>query len=75
MNAFDFVVSVIFSQLRENNIFHLVGFCSRDFSPVEINYKIHDKKILAIMDAFEEWHHLFEGVQHEIIMYPDHKNL
>jgi hypothetical protein len=42
---------------------------------VKINYKIHDKKLLAIMDAFEEWCHLFEGAQHEIIMYLDHKNL
>jgi hypothetical protein len=75
MNAFDFVVSVIFSQLGENNIFHLVGFCSHKFSPMEINYKIRDKELLAIVDAFEEWNHLFERVQHEIIMYPYHKNL
>jgi len=26
------------------------------------------------MDAFEEWHHLLERVQHEIIVYFDHKN-
>jgi len=26
------------------------------------------------MDAFEEWRHLLEGVQHEIIVYSDHKN-
>jgi hypothetical protein len=25
------------------------------------------------MDALEEWHHLFEGTQHEITMYLDHK--
>jgi hypothetical protein len=35
---------------------------------------IHDKKLLTIMDAFEEWRHLFEKVQHEIIVYFDHKN-
>ncbi len=27
------------------------------------------------MDVFEEHHHLFEGVQHEIIAYYDHKNI
>jgi hypothetical protein len=27
------------------------------------------------MDVFQEWHHLFEKVQHEIIMYSNHKNL
>ncbi len=42
---------------------------------MEINYEIHDKELLTIMDAFEKWHHLLEGVQHEIIMFPDHKNL
>jgi hypothetical protein len=33
------------------------------------------KTHLPIVDAFEEWHHLFEGVQHEIIVYLGHKNL
>ncbi len=42
---------------------------------MEINYEIHDKETLAIMVAFEEWHHLLEGTQHEITMYPNHKNL
>ncbi len=27
------------------------------------------------MDAFEEWPHLLEGVQHEITMYLNYKNL
>jgi hypothetical protein len=27
---------------------------------MEINYEIHDKEFLAIMDAFEEWRHLLE---------------
>jgi hypothetical protein len=26
------------------------------------------------MDDFEEWHHLFEGAQHDIIMYLNHTN-
>jgi len=26
------------------------------------------------VDAFEEWHHLFEGTQYEIIIYLNHKN-
>jgi hypothetical protein len=42
---------------------------------MEINYKIHDKKLTSIVDGFEEWHHLFEETQYEITMYLDHKNL
>ncbi len=74
MNASNFALSAILSQPRKDNLFHLVGFRSHKFSPTEINYEIHDKGFLAIMDAFEEWCHLFEGVQHEITMYSDHMN-
>jgi hypothetical protein len=53
---------------------HLVSFHSRKFCLIEINYDIHDKELLAIMNTFEEWCHLF-GVQNEIIMYFDCKKL
>jgi len=66
----NFVVSIMFSQLGEDNLFHLADFRSCKFSLAKINYKkIHDKKKLTIVNAFEEWHHLFERIQHEIIMY------
>jgi hypothetical protein len=65
----------MFSQLGENNLLHLVGFHFCKFSPTDMNYEIHDKELLVIVDAFEEWHHLLEGAQHEIIVYSSHKNL
>jgi hypothetical protein len=71
----DFALGVIFSQPKEDNFFHPVGFHSHKFSPTKIIYEIHDKELLTIMDAFEEWHHLFEGAQHEITLYSNHKNL
>jgi len=75
MDAFDFALGVVFSQLGEDNLFHPIGFHFRKFNLVEINYKIHDKELLAIVDAFEEWCHLLERAQHEITMYSYHKNL
>ncbi len=75
VNVSNFVVSGVFPQLGEDNLFHLVSFCSSNFFPIKITYKIHNKELLAIMDAFEEWCHLLEGVQHEITVYVDHKNL
>jgi len=71
----NFVVGVVFSQLKEDNFFHPISFCFHKFFLAKINYKIHDKILLAIMDAFEECCHLFERVQHEINVYLDHKNL
>ncbi len=73
--AFNFVINIVFSQLRKHNLLHPIAFFFHKFSLVETNYKIHEKKLLTIVDAFEEWHHLFEKDQHEIIVYLDHKNL
>jgi hypothetical protein len=41
---------------------------------MEINYDIRNKELLAIVDAFEEWGHLLEEVQHEVTMCSNHKN-
>jgi hypothetical protein len=71
----DFTLCVILSQSEEDYLLHLVGFYFRKFLPIEINYEIHDKKLLAIVDTFEEWCHLLEKAQHKIIVYSDHKNL
>ena len=39
-----------------------------------INYEIHDKELLDIMDSFEHWYHCLEGSPHHIIASNDHKN-
>jgi hypothetical protein len=74
-NTFDFTLGVVLSQPKEDNLFHPVGFRSHNFFPAKINYENHDKELLAIVDAFEEWHKLFKEAQHEIFVYSDHKNL
>ncbi len=51
------------------------NFYSRKFYPVKINYKIHDKELITIVDVFKKWGHLLEGAQHEIIVYVSHKKL
>jgi len=42
---------------------------------VEWNYEIHDKEMLAIIRALEEWRHFLEGVTHLVEIWTDHKNL
>ena len=42
-------------------MFHPIGFMSKSFSDTEWNYQIHDKEMLAIMCALEEWRHFLEG--------------
>ena len=50
-------------------------FYSKSLSPVEQNYEIHDKEMLAIIRALEEWRHFLEGAQHLVEIWTDHKNL
>jgi hypothetical protein len=54
-DVYHFAISITFSQLGEDNLFHPINFQFHKFSFVEINYEIHDNELLAIMDAFEEY--------------------
>jgi hypothetical protein len=39
------------------------------------NYDIHDKELLAVVEAFREWRVYLEGSAHTVEVYMDHKNL
>ncbi|MCO5585599.1 hypothetical protein L7F22_039534 [Adiantum nelumboides] len=74
-DASDFALGAILSQVGDDGRAHPVAFHSRKFLATEINYEIHDKELLAIIDSFETWRHLLEGAPHKISVYTDHKNL
>jgi hypothetical protein len=40
--------------------------------PVECNYPIHDKEMLAVMQCLEEWRAELEGLQSQISIYTDY---
>jgi len=44
-------------------------------SPVEQNYEIHDKEMLAIIHTLEEWRHFLERARHLVEIWTDYKNL
>jgi len=54
-DASDFALGAVLSQRSEEGRLHLVASHSRKFQPAEINYEIHDKELLAIVDAFKYW--------------------
>ena len=41
----------------------------------ESNYDIHDKELLAIVEALRQWRVYLEGAKHPVQIYTDHKNL
>jgi len=67
--------AVLSQQLPGEEKWHPVAFYSKSLSPVEWNYEIHDKEMLAIIHALEEWRHFLEGACYPVEIWTDHKNL
>jgi len=74
-DASDFALGAVLSQRDNENRLHPVAFHSRKFQPAEINYEIHDKELLAVVDAFKHWRRYCEGVVHQVQVFSDHQNL
>ena len=74
-DASDFAIGAILLQQGEERHLHLVAFHSRKFQPAEINYEIHDKELLTVVDVFKHWRRYCEGITHQVQVYSDHQNL
>jgi len=75
-DSLDFASRAIFSQwLPREEKWQPVAFYSKSLSPVERNYEIHDKEMLTIIRALEEWRHFLEGAWHPVEIWTDYKNL
>ena len=67
--------AVLSQQSMMDSKWRPVAFYSKFLSLVERNYKIHNKKILAIICTLEEWIHFLEGAPNLVGIWTDHKNL
>ena len=74
-NSSDNISAGIPFQYGDDRLLHLTAFFSRKHSPQEINYKIYDKELLAIIKSFEKWCSMLEGVGLPIKIFTDHRNL
>ena len=74
-DASDFALGAIMSQQQPTTILHPTAFYSRKFKSAELNYDVHDKEMLAIVEAFKQWEHLLKSVQSTVTVWTDHKNL
>ena len=76
LDASDGVVAGILSQLNEiDGQWHPIAYFSQTMAPAECNYEIHDKEMLAIIRALEEWRAELEGLGQQIQILSDHKAL
>jgi RNase H-like domain found in reverse transcriptase len=63
--------------VRKTNQWHPVAFFSKTMAPAECNYGIHDKEMLAIIRALQEYIADLEGLQREerFDIFTDHRVL
>ena len=71
----DYALATIHSIMNKDNEVHLVAFHSCTFTVAELNYKTHNKELLAIFEAFKIWKHYLEGLAYSINVVTDHKSL
>ena len=75
-NASDYTVVAILSHISPTNgNIHPLAFYSCGMAPAKLNYKIYDKELLAIFDAFQQWWNYLKGSTHMVLVLSDHKNL
>lgn len=53
INILDNVIAVILSQKHLDKIFWFMAFIAKKMSPAKCNYKIYNKKLLAIICTFQ----------------------
>ena len=70
-----FATCAVLSQKVADDLLHPVAFYSKSLNDAERNYEIHDKELLAIIRALDEWRHYLEGAEHKLDIVSDHKNL
>ncbi|KAL0172764.1 hypothetical protein M9458_033075, partial [Cirrhinus mrigala] len=69
------VGAVLSQAVGEPPVLHPCAFFSRKLTPVEQNYDIGNRELLAIKLALEEWRHWLEGATYPFTIITDHKNL
>lgn len=74
-DALDYAIALIISQYNEIEGIQPLGFRSHSMQEAELNYKIYDKELLAIWDAFREFQPYLEGSRYTVTVITDHKNL
>jgi hypothetical protein len=75
IDASDFTLGSTLSQTAKDKKLHPDAFHSSRVLPAEINYEIHDKELLAIVDCFKVWRRYLEGSLYIVQVFTNYKNL
>jgi len=74
-DASQYVCSGILSQQDEDGKWRPIAYRSKTMKPAECNYDVHDKELLAIVQALKEWRRYLKGSGQHFRVLTDHQNL
>ncbi len=74
-DSFNYVNDDILSQYDDEETLHLMIYYSKNLSLAECNYKIYDKKLLAIIHVFKHWWSELKLTELLIKMFTNHQAL
>ncbi|QRW24193.1 Retrotransposable element Tf2 protein [Rhizoctonia solani] len=74
-DALGVAMGAILSQRGPDNWLHPIAYMSKSFLGAEANYDTHDKELLAIIKALEEWRIFLEATDKPVQVFTDHRNL
>lgn len=74
-DASDFAIRATMTQPGPDRKPRPIAYYSRKLIDAELNYKIHDKELLAIVMALRHWRVYLEGTKYPVRIITDHKNL
>jgi hypothetical protein len=74
-DALDYTIRAVCSQLDNSNVLHPLSDFSQTLKDAELNYDIHDKELLAIVEALNKWSTYCKSTKHSIWILSDYKNL
>ncbi len=71
----DRVLAGVLSQEDENREWHPVSFFSKTMVPAKLNYKVHNKEMLAIVHSLSHWRAELQGSPQRLRILTDHWSL
>jgi hypothetical protein len=74
-DCFGYSIKACLFQINKSGKLKPMAYFSKKLFPAESNYEIHDKKLLAIVRAMEEWRGELIRVKDPFVVLSDHKNL
>ncbi|QRW23855.1 Retrotransposable element Tf2 protein [Rhizoctonia solani] len=74
-DALGVAMGAILSQRGSDNRLHPIAYMSKSFSGAKANYNTHDKELLAIIKALEEWRIFLEATNKPVQVFTNHRNL